>query len=127
MGEGCVVCGLKKNISENKLKQLLSNIYSNIEYQKRFDWLGKQSLDFYLPEYNIAIEYQGKQHFESIEMFGGDEEFKKTIERDKRKIKLCEENGIKLYHFSFLNKNFFKNVTYHVFNNINNLIKEINK
>ena len=40
-------------------------------YQKRFPWLGLLSLDFYLPEYNVAIECQGEQHFVPVGMWGG--------------------------------------------------------
>lgn len=58
-----------------------------------------QSLDFYLPEYNIAIECQGVQHFEPREAFGGEENFKLTQERDLRKKQLCQENGVKLIYF----------------------------
>ena len=68
-------------------------------YQKRFNWLGRQSLDFYLPDYNVAIECQGRQHFEAVDYFGGDKGFKNTLERDKRKKALCEKNGIKLLYF----------------------------
>ena len=28
-------------------------------------------VDFYLPKYNLFIEYNGKQHYEPIEYFGG--------------------------------------------------------
>lgn len=40
----------------------------NIKYEryKKFSWLKKQNLDFYLPDYNIAIECQGIQHFEPL-------------------------------------------------------------
>ena len=33
-------------------------------------------LDFYLPEYNMCIEYDGIQHFESVTFFGGDKYLK---------------------------------------------------
>lgn len=61
------------------------------------------SLDFYLPEYNVAIECQGRQHFESIDFFGGEKGLKETIERDKIKKELCEKNNIKLLYYSKLN------------------------
>lgn len=48
-------------------------------------WLGKQRFDIYLPSYNIAIEYQGIQHFKPVDLFGGEEGFKQTVERDRRK------------------------------------------
>src|SRR5690606_31870490 len=55
-------------------------------------WLGRQHLDIYLPKLNIAIEYQGAQHYEPIEFFGGQEAFERTVERDQRKKQLCEKH-----------------------------------
>lgn len=46
-------------------------------------------MDFYLPDYNVAIECQGIQHFEPVETFGGYEAFEKIIERDRIKKKHC--------------------------------------
>ena len=62
--------------------------------------MGNQSLDFYIPEYNVAIECQGEQHFNEIKHFGGINKFKKTQLRDKKKKQLCEENGIKLLYYT---------------------------
>lgn len=124
-GKGCQKCGYDKNIKENELKKILIKKYKNIEYQKKFKWLGRQTLDFYLPKHNIAIELQGKQHFKPIKMFGGDERFEKQIERDWRKIKLCEQNGVKLLHFAFLKEKEFENCGYEVINDVDKLISII--
>lgn len=59
-------------------------------------------MDFYLPKYNIAIECQGIQHFKPINLFGGENGFQNTKERDIQKKKLCEEHGIKILYFSNL-------------------------
>jgi very-short-patch-repair endonuclease len=102
-----VMTSKRSAYTENGVKYnnvyLKKNEYTNliIEKQKKFHWLGKQSLDFYLPEHNIAIEYQGRQHFEPVDKFGGKKEFEKTKNRDKRKRELCKKNGIKLLYFSF--------------------------
>lgn len=69
--------------------------------KKVLSWVGKQELDFYLPDYGIAIECQGIQHYEAREFFGGDEGFRKTLERDQRKACLCEENGMKLFYIRY--------------------------
>jgi hypothetical protein len=61
-------------------------------------WLGRQHLDIFIPELKIAVEYQGRQHTEPIEFFGGLEAFIKNQERDIRKKKLCEENGVILLY-----------------------------
>ena len=42
-------------------------------------------LDFFLPDYDISIEYQGRQHFMSVEKFGGEEGFKDTRIRNTLK------------------------------------------
>ena len=59
--EGCSRCN--ESHLECEVRLFLQEHKINFEQQKRFDWLGLQSLDFYLPEYNIAIECQGRQHF----------------------------------------------------------------
>ena len=52
-GQGCPFC--KESKLEHKVNEILKSKNIVFEQQKRFDWLGRQSLDFYLPEYNIAI------------------------------------------------------------------------
>jgi hypothetical protein len=34
--------------------------------------LRKAPFDFYLPDYNLLIEFQGRQHYEAVEKFGGE-------------------------------------------------------
>ena len=57
-------------------------------------------LDFFLPEYGVAIECQGGQHFFPTELFGGEDYYKLTIERDAVKKRLCEEHGIRVLYYS---------------------------
>ena len=100
-GHGCPKCSMS-NI-ERKIYNLLEINNIKYEYEKHFEWLGKQSLDFYLPDYNIAIECQGIQHFEPCN-FGSDkktaeEMFEYVKECDNRKYELCKENGIKLIYY----------------------------
>ena len=64
----------------------------------------KLRFDFYLPDYNICIEFDGKQHFESCEFFGGDEEFEKLQIRDRIKNEWCKVNEIKLLRLNYLQK-----------------------
>ena len=77
------------------------------EIQKRFDWLKNKigmTLDFYLPDYDIGIECQGRQHFIPVDAFGGDSGFEDTKIRDSNKKKCCDEHGIKLLYFTELKK-----------------------
>src|SRR3954464_791915 len=61
-------------------------------------WLGRQRLDIYLPDLNLAIEYQGQQHFQAVALFGGEQGTRRAAERDALKQKLCQENGVTLIH-----------------------------
>ena len=81
------------------------------------------SLDFYLPDYNTAIECQGIQHFNCVSFFGGASFLEETKRRDNKKRILCKENGINLLYYSDLNIDF----PYEVITNINDLLKEIEK
>lgn len=98
LGIGCPLCN--ESHLEKKCKSILIENNIDFEQQKRFDWLGRQSLDFYLPKYNIAIECQGEQHFKSVEHFGGEDEFINQLERDNRKLKNCNSHNLTLIYFS---------------------------
>ena len=107
-GSGCPECGRKFGVAEKKVLNALKEKYNNVTYQYAPQWLknktSPQTLDFYLPDYKIAIEYQGRQHFYSNKKFGGDEGFKKIVLRDKRKFDKCIENEVKLFYISFEKK-----------------------
>lgn len=108
----------KKSKMEENIYNLLKNITNNIDRQKTFNWLKYKKnlfIDFFLPDYNIAIEVQGEQHFRPIKRFGGENYFIKQIERDKIKHNLCLNNGIKLFYVT--KKNY----------NIDNIIQYINE
>ncbi|WP_343330329.1 hypothetical protein [Polaribacter staleyi] len=79
-----------------KIKKSLKN-YIVIHHGSP-EWLGLQHFDIFIPELNIAIEYQGTQHQKPIEYFGGETAFKKGQERDERKQRLCEENNCTLFY-----------------------------
>jgi len=87
-------------ISETDLFYKIKEEFRNyrVIHSSKPIWLGKQHLDIYIEELNIGIEYQGKQHFEAVDFFGGEESFIKNIERDLRKKQLCEENGCLLIY-----------------------------
>ena len=57
--------------------------------------------DIFLPSFNMAIEYQGKQHYFPISYFGGEENFKKQQDRDNRKRQFCKENNIILLEIPY--------------------------
>lgn len=71
--------------------------------------------DFYLPDYNILIEYDGEEHFRPVN-FGGisDDEalehLKITQYHDKIKTNYCQENGIPLIRIPFWEKKNIQNI-----------------
>jgi len=114
--QGCPKCN--SSILEERISSLLTKEGIAFEQEKRFEWLGKQRLDFYLPKYNVAIECQGIQHFEPVAYFGGKEGFDYRMANDEKKLKLCSEHGVKLLYFSnFKEKN--------IYTKENDLLKEI--
>lgn len=119
-GYGCPICN--SSHLENEIRQLLKDNNIEFEEQKRFDWLGKQSLDFYVSLKNIAIECQGEQHFKPIKYFGGKIAFKGQQERDRKKKLLCENNNVKLIYFA--KNNYGKN---DVINDKVKLLEELKK
>ena len=100
-GKGCQKCN--ESILEKEIKSLLEE--NNIEYdfQKHFSWLVNKhpmSLDFYLPQYNIAIECQGEQHFKDRDFFNKNQSFEERVRMDLLKKELCDGNDVKLLYYS---------------------------
>jgi hypothetical protein len=98
---GCPICNESK--LERELAFILEEQKIVYERQKKFKWLGKQSLDFYLPEYSHAIECQGIQHFKPIDFAGkGDEWANKAFDeikkRDDIKLKKCLAHNIEMIY-----------------------------
>ena len=128
-GCGCPFCNSSK--LEKDIKDFL--IKNNITFKEQvhardFKWLGRLSLDFYLPKYNVAIECQGIQHFNTKLSFWKtkknlNEILNKIKERDLKKKKLCEENGIIILYYSNLGIEY----PYYVFEDKEKLLEEIKK
>lgn len=99
---GCPIC------KESKGERLVSNILEshNIKFipQKSFEDLKHKSLlyyDFYLPDLNVCIEYDGEQHFRSVMIFGGNDKFKELQLKDKLKNEYCISNNIPLLRLTY--------------------------
>ena len=113
-GRRCPKC--KKSKGEIEISKIL-DLY-NIKYEEEYRFENckfKYTLpfDFYLPEYNTCIEYDGIQHFYIIEQFGGLDGFISSKIRDTIKNIYCENNNIKLIR-----------IPYWEFNNIETIINE---
>ena len=67
---------------------------NNIEYIFQYPMKIKNYnlvLDFYLPYYDLYIEYNGEQHYSPINFFGGEKRFKQQLEWDKAKQEFLKE------------------------------------
>ena len=78
-GKGCPIC--KSSYGEKTIERFLQK--HNIKYcvQYRFNDCRHQRplpFDFYLPEFNMCIEFQGRQHYEAVDYFGGELALKET-------------------------------------------------
>lgn len=101
-GKGCPVCN--QSHGEREIQHYLIIHFIRFLPQHTFDDcknVFKLPFDFYLPDYNICIEYDGLQHFEPVDFFGGEEGFRKRQLNDEIKTKYCQENNIKLLRIRY--------------------------
>ena len=114
-GSRCTVCNSSNG--EKVIAQTLDSMNIKYKAQYRFkDCKGDNKtlpFDFYIEEERIALEFDGIQHFEPVDFFGGQEEFYKQQRYDAIKNQYCKDNNIKLIR-----------IPYYEFNNIENLLKE---
>lgn len=96
-GTRCTIC--KESIGEANIRRVLEEYNVQFTCQKSFDgliYVKPLTYDFYLLGMNIAIEYQGIQHYEPVDYFGGLPSFEKQLIKDKIKLNYATSNGITL-------------------------------
>lgn len=107
-GRGCPICNMPKG--EKRIYNVLKNNNIEFEMQKTFEGLlgikgGNLSYDFYVKDYNLLIEFQGKQHYEPVLFIpknnDAEENFEKQKEHDKRKREYAKDNGYKLLEIKY--------------------------
>lgn len=108
LGQNCPKCNTSSG--ENKIIEYLQENNINFEYQKRFKNC-KYVFDFKIN--NIIIEYDGIQHFQPVEFFGGKEEFEKTKNNDLEKNKFCEKNNLKMIRIPYFKKEDIEKILKH--------------
>lgn len=95
--QGCPLCNASKG--EDTIKTFLKEHKINFIQQYRFSdckHIKPLPFDFYLPEYNICIEFNGKQHYEPVSYWGGEDGFKLRKKLDNIKMEYCHKNNIPL-------------------------------
>lgn len=116
-GEGCPIC--KTSHGERKIYNFLKNHNIKFESQKTFEGLvgvnnGKLSFDFFLPVYNLLIEYQGEFHDGTVnKTMQSDYALNKQKEHDRRKRLYAKNHSIQLLE-----------IWYKDFNNIETILKD---
>ena len=118
-GKRCPVCNSSKG--EKRISLFLKENNINYEVQKLFKECSYKRMlpfDFYLPDHNICIEYDGQQHYDIIDFSGknqkrAEEQFKQTQKKDNIKTQYCLDNNIKLVR-----------IPYWDFKNIENILKQ---
>ena len=121
-GSGCPIC--KESKGEKEIRNYL--IENGVKYipQYKFDDcrnIKPLPFDFYLPELNMCIEYDGVQHFKVKSLFGGESGLKSRQINDNIKTKYCEYNGISLLRIRY-NENIIKKLN--KWNKKNNNMKD---
>ena len=100
----CVLCsqksshskGVKKIIKildDEKISYKMEHTFNDCKYKKLLRF------DFYLPDYNCCIEYDGEQHFKESTFFR--EDLKEIQKRDNIKNEYCKQNDIKLIRIPY--------------------------
>ena len=110
--QGCPQCNHKRSQGELKIAKYLQE--SNIVFieEQIFLWSSNSKFryDFYLPKYNLIIEYMGQQHYKEIDFFHDTLEERK--EHDKIKEREAKEHGLN-----------YLVIPYTEFKNINNILQ----
>ena len=101
-GNGCPSCNSSKGelfitqfLKENKIEFIEQHTFEGLKIKRNL------KCDFFLPEHNVVIEFNGIQHYEPREQFGGEKGLKRTQKSDNLKRKFCSKNGIRLLEIRY--------------------------
>ena len=106
-GKGCLKCS--ESYGEKKIAKILQKHNIEHERQKRI-WTENKgvkrrsffAVDFFLPNENLIIEFNGLQHYKMIPYFHKDEHrFMKQIQRDDDLRQWCKDNNIALLEIRY--------------------------
>ena len=108
-GRRCPHCAHTRN---SKGMQKIRNFLNDnlIKYEEEYKYDNCRNIrplpfDFFLPEFNVLLEYDGEHHFKSIPAWGGEERFVTTTNNDNIKNEFCKSNNIQLIRIKYTEKN----------------------
>lgn len=95
-------CGcLTGSVGEETIANILRNNNITFEREKVFTNLPNRRFDFYLPDFNRIIEFDGRQHFKKCSWYGDDSDFERAKARDAQKTNYCLANKITLVRIPY--------------------------
>jgi hypothetical protein len=112
---GCPIC--RESNGEKNVAKTLDEL--GIEYRRNYTFKdckglkNKLPFDFYIPSLNLCIEYDGLQHYQPVNRFGGEERLKYQQQCDDIKTNYCKDKGIKLLRITYKVKG-YQNIFNHV-------------
>jgi len=103
----CPNCKLNKR--ERACRRAFEQVYKVVFPKVRPEWLvnsrgNRMELDGYSKELELAFEYQGIQHYEYCHMHRNLAEFEWQQQRDREKVVLCEQKGVRLIQVPWTTK-----------------------
>lgn len=126
---GCPKCNRKRSKGERKIGQILDNLKIAYSIEESFKWQTnpKRRYDFYLPEYNMVIEYMGEQHYKerNCKAFKSDLEEQKRI--DKEKYDDAIKAGFNYFSISYKDYNKIEKILSEKFGSTTNLDTSVSK
>lgn len=98
-GCGCPKCAKRRSRGKKKIIDFLTQQKIPFEAEKKFIWSGLKRYDFYLPSYNLVIEYNGIQHYQEINFFG--KSLAENQLNDKQKKEMALQNNLDFFEISY--------------------------
>lgn len=83
-------------LRENNIEYLTQKVFDDCKGRRK-----KLRFDFYIPKYNLVIEYNGEQHYRPIKGWGEDKTFEKRCLNDKIKKEYCLDKSINYLEIPF--------------------------
>lgn len=86
---------------------------SYVLYNSRYRWLiagfgkGRMELDVFFPDIKVAVEFQGRQHFETVTFHNGKTNLQEQQARDRAKYLACERQKVKLIEIEDIELSYF--------------------
>lgn len=113
---GCPYCNMSKG--EKEIKKILERWDIKYIPQKTFDDCKDifcLKFDFYLPNSNTCIEYQGKQHYYDLGIPSREKDIRKTWEHDNIKKEYCKNKNIHYIEIPYWT---FEDLEYYLFDKL---------